>query len=342
MQVVARGRWPRAVLLGWTLLTLTMTRSAFAQGSDNKALAEELFRQGQTLMQEQRYAEACPKLAESQRLDPGTGTLLNLGVCHEREGKLASAWAEFNEVITLAQRDGRHDRVSYARERIAAVEPRLSRLKIELPRDNDMAALEVKLDGNVVGRPALGVAVPVDPGTHEVAVSAPGKVPWRTSVVVEPGPSTVAVAIPALLDAPKIAQPAPFSPTPAPATHDRAPESNDGTTQRIAAYALGGLGVIGVGLGAVFGVDAIGKNDDSYEQGCIGNNCSPEAGALRKDAQTSGTISTIAFIAGGAALAGGAVLFFTAPSARSESTRAPVARMRLAPGAAAVEIGAVW
>ena len=322
------------VVLGWTSLV-------HAQGSD-KALAEEMFRQGQALMQEQRYGEACPKLAESQRLDPGTGTLLNLGVCHERQGKLATAWAEFNEVITLAQRDGRQDRVEYAKERVAIVEPRLSRLRIDLAPAADVPGLEVRLDGDVVGRPALGVAVPVDPGTHEVSASAPGKRPWKNTIVAPDGPANVSLQIPGFEDAPvEAASPgaaAPIAAAPPPTSDAR---RKDGKTQRIVAYVLGGVGVVGLGVGSAFGLSAISKNKESNEQGCSGNQCTPGAAEIRRDAQSAGTISTVSFVIGGVALAGGVVLLLTAPRG-SSSQAAASARVALGPDGGRLELGTVW
>jgi hypothetical protein len=314
--------------------TVGSAPAARAQAGD-KALAEELFRQGQTLMREKRYAEACPKLAESQRMDPSTGTLLNLGTCHEQEGKLASAWSEFNDALQLAQRDDRQDRVAFAQEHIAAIEPRLSRLKLELSPIGDPPGLEVRLDGKVVGRPAFGVAMPVDPGPHEIGASAPGKRPWQTTVVAAQGPASQAVVIPALTDAPAgaTAGAAPASG----AKSDRPPP--DGKTQRIVAYALGGVGVVGLALGSVFGMQAISKNDESNQKGCTDNQCSPDAAEIRRDAQAAGTASTVAFAIGGAALAGGVVLFLTAPKAR---TPAATARIGTVPGGASLEVGAAW
>src|SRR5262245_52435554 len=73
--------------------------------SEDAALAEELFRAAKALMTEGRNVEACPKLAESYRLDPAGGTLLTLALCHETTGRTASAWADFTNAIALAKRD---------------------------------------------------------------------------------------------------------------------------------------------------------------------------------------------------------------------------------------------
>src|SRR5262245_49529895 len=74
---------------------------------DVAAHAEELFRDGKRLMTEGKYAEACPKLAESHRLDPAGGTLLTLGLCHEAEGRTATAWAELKEAAAIGKQTGR-------------------------------------------------------------------------------------------------------------------------------------------------------------------------------------------------------------------------------------------
>lgn len=314
-------------LLGFGALFST---EAAAQSND-RALAEQLFRNAQDLMRVERYAEACPKLAESQRLDPGTGTLLNLAVCHEREGKLASAWAEYNDVVTLARRDQRADRVQYAEQRIAAIEPKLSRLSIELAPGADVPGLEIRLDGERLGSAALGVAAPADPGQHTVSASAPGKRSWEHKLEIAAGPAQQSVLVPQLADAPQTPSSAPNPGSPA---HGSASTRN---TQRISGYALGALGVVGVGVGSYFGLRAIAKNKQSNEEGCSGNLCTEDAAATRRSAASAGTISTVAFLAGGAALATGVVLLLTAP--RAAESR-PAAGVWLAPGVARIDLGA--
>src|SRR5437868_13705153 len=116
------------------LSALSIPWSALAQpAGPEAALAEVLYQKGRELMAQGKAAEACPKFAESYRLDATTGTLLNLASCHETEGKLATAWLEFSRSVALARRDRRSDRVRFAQDRLAAIEPKLSYLTVMVP-----------------------------------------------------------------------------------------------------------------------------------------------------------------------------------------------------------------
>src|SRR5438445_6331746 len=108
------------------LLAAIVTASATARGSSGQdiATAQALFDEAKRLMKAGKYAEACPKLTESQRLDPAAGTMVALALCHESEGKTASAWAEFGEVLSDARRDKRADREQAAQQHLKVLEPK--------------------------------------------------------------------------------------------------------------------------------------------------------------------------------------------------------------------------
>ena len=74
-----------------TALLVAPAVSAAEPGADPVTMAEALFQQGKQLLERGDAHAACPKLAESLRLDRATGTLLALAMCHEVEGRLASA-----------------------------------------------------------------------------------------------------------------------------------------------------------------------------------------------------------------------------------------------------------
>lgn len=171
---------------------------AGAQSGTEVSLADTLYRQARELSAAGNYAEACPKFAESYRLDPGTGTLLNLASCHESLGKLATAWVEYKEALVQSRRDRRQSRIEYAEQHMAALTPKLSRLTVTLASAADQAGLELSLDGVVVGVAALGVATPLDPGTHTVTAKAPGKKPWSGSVEIAAVAGEQTLVIPAL------------------------------------------------------------------------------------------------------------------------------------------------
>src|SRR5260221_8706952 len=159
------------------VLFAPLSASAQSAGAE-VALAEALYQKGRQLMAEGKYAEACPKFAESYRLDAATGTLLNLAACHESEKKLATAWAEFSEAAASARRDHRDDRVKFAEEHLAAIEPKLSRLTVTVAPNAEVPQLKLQVDGAVVLAAARGVPAPVDPGEHVVEAHAPGRKRW--------------------------------------------------------------------------------------------------------------------------------------------------------------------
>jgi hypothetical protein len=191
--VRARGA---AAVLALALASLSATGRAYADGAEtDKQIAQQLFDEGRALMDKERFAEACPKLAESQRLDPGGGTLLNLALCHEREGKTATAWAEFGDALAQAVKDARKDRETFAREHIDALEPKLVRIVVSVPPEVRGLLPDVMLDRSTLAAPAWGSAIPVDPGEHRVTAAVAGRAPWSKVVSATSAGSTYAVDV---------------------------------------------------------------------------------------------------------------------------------------------------
>ncbi|MDF2692909.1 MAG: hypothetical protein K0S65_1292, partial [Labilithrix sp.] len=152
----------------WLASVTLATAPALAEESE----PERLFREARSAMLEGRFDEACPKLEESQRLDPHVGTLLNLAACHERQGKIASAWVEYQKAHTAAQAEGQADRARLAEQRIAVIEHRLPWLRVAVRGDS--AGMTVSLDGSELSAAALGTEMPVDPGAHVISGQRPG------------------------------------------------------------------------------------------------------------------------------------------------------------------------
>ena len=149
-----------AVFAAAASLALAGAASAHPAAHDTAA-AEAAFAEARALIRQGQYIEACPKLEASFTLDPALGTLLNLSDCFERTGRTASAWVRYREAAAMAVQQGHREREAIARERIAALEPQLCRLTV---RTSTRPNLEVKRDGVIVDRAAIGLPVPVDRG----------------------------------------------------------------------------------------------------------------------------------------------------------------------------------
>jgi len=288
---------------------LAIADGARAQSGASRASAEALFEEGRRLMAEGKLEEACRKLESSQRLDPGVGTLLNLADCYAKSGRTASAWAAFREAGSSARAQGSAEREAVARERATALEPQLSYLTIVQWKGQSVA---ITRNGEPVDPAMLDTPMPVDPGEHVVVAASPGKREWSTKVNVGPNGQRASVTIPILPDEPIVLQQPQPSDKPIDAS---ASTSSPGSTQRILAIGAGVVGVAGIVVGTIFGLNAGSKWDDA--QKCEKDAMCPNAGTLSDDASSAATISTIGFVVGGLGLAGGAVLWLTAPSAES-------------------------
>jgi serine/threonine-protein kinase len=277
---------------------LSSTPRALAEPSDeDRAAAQALFEEAQTLKEEERFEEACDKFAASQKLDPAMGTQLNLADCYERIGRTASAWINFLEVASVAKKAGSPERREIANQRADALKPRLSRLQVTV--DEPLEGMVVARAGEPIARPKWGSAVPVDPASYELTAEAPGYKPWKKIVTVEGEGALVEVTVPAL--------------EAAPGGGGAVPTEEGGSGAQIGVgIGLGVLGLVGVGVGAAFTVIASSKHDESLAF-CPDdpNQCTQQGVDLRDEAQSAQTVSIVGFALGGAALVTGVVLLVT-------------------------------
>jgi len=276
-----------------------------------RATAEALFQQAAQLMEQKKFSEACEQFAASQELDPGLGTTLYLADCYEQAGKTASAWALFQEAADGARRAQQADREQIATDRAQRLKGRLSKLELRVPAARRVPGLELRLNDAPVPSVSWNAPLPLDPGQTRVEARAPGKKPWSIQLNVADGPSNQVVEVAELADAPK-----PLASETANALSEKLAPRDPGSTQRTIGYVVGAVGVVGLAVGGYFGYRALTLNKDS-KANCRAddpNACTPEGVAAREDAKTAGTLSTVSSIGGGALLATGLTLVFTAPS----------------------------
>jgi hypothetical protein len=273
--------------------------------------AQQLFGQGREAYKRGDYARALVLLLKSQELHPAPGTLLNVAACEEQLGMTASAWQHFSAV--MAQVPEGDDRLPIAKDGVARVAPRVSFLRIEraagAPPD-----MRIKRGEPLLGAASLGVEQPADPGTYVVTTSAPGHEDRRYEVQLTEGKRlSVVVDAGNALPAPPLPPALPPPPPPPP------------DLRRPLSFALGGIGVTGLAIGAVTGILAIVKKSDVEEACPIPAQCSGDGREIAGTGRALANVSTASLILGVAAAGAGAVLFFTSPSRPAPVAVAPAA-----------------
>ena len=294
-------RWRRTALAGAMMLVSTA-----ATADDPMARANTLFEDGKKLLDDGHVAEACARFDESYRLAPRGGTLLNLGLCHERDGKLLAARRELRDALAMARRDGRADREPVAREHLAAVEAKLAWIAVT-PPPNVGAGVEIRVDGAPIA-PDDWSAVAVEPGRHVVTASAAGFRAREVTLTLETGGKKESVRFDAL-EPLGAAPPSPSAiasttpttiastPPPAPsASHDVAPPpAPRSDSLRTAALVAG---ITGVAISVATGVWALERKGVVSSECNAAKQCSQQGADAASTGRTLVVVSTAAFAIG--------------------------------------------
>jgi hypothetical protein len=222
------------------------------------AEAEDLFRRGREALARGDYQGALALLRDSQALERGRGKLVNIAICEEKLGQLATAAEHFQEVLPQLPADD--DRLPIVKQRLAELEPRLPRLRVVLAPGAPAGAL-VRRDGAPLAPAALGAEIPIDPGKHVVTVSAPGVPEKRYEITAFEGKRETLTVEPGT------------SPALAPAPAEAAPPASG---LRVGGFVAGGVGLAGFALFGVAG--AIALSDHGFVEGQCPSHmgCSPE------------------------------------------------------------------
>jgi hypothetical protein len=333
----------RELRVGIVLAVLLVSPSAFAQAADATS-AQALFDDAKGLMKAGHYAEACPKLEASEKLDPGGGTLVALALCYEALGRTGSAWTTWNLALSGARSEHRSDRETMATQHLRAVEAKMPRARVNVT--SPQSGLEVRRDGELVGQALWGTAIPIDPGQHTIEATAPGKIAWKTLLVVDSTPTIFDVGVPALKDAPVVpapAPPTPVPPAPAPAApppaapaaaptlapaaaHDAprpAPSPPSSDPMRTWSYVVGGVSLAALATGAIFTGVASSKWSDAHNACHDTTQCTnPAAVSEGATAGQDADVASVFVVAGGIGAATAVILFLVSGDRSEPSTGA--------------------
>ena len=280
--------------------------SALAEAQGQDSVAESLFAEGRALMKAGDPEAACPKLIESYRLAPAPGTLLNIGICERQRGRLATAWVKLREFVDKIPPSD--DRYAFAAEQIAALEPRVPHLRIRVAAGTPMGCV-VRLDDVELGAASLDTSIAIDPGEHQVTLTAAdGRSSQRRTTVAEGGDALIEVSLPppAVTAAPVapevVAQPAkPVKPVP-----KQGPAHPELRTWGYAALSLGGASLI---TAVTFGGLALHQKEVLHDN-CTGHECDEAGLAAAERGNRYTTISNVAFAVGAASTVAGIYLLW--------------------------------
>jgi hypothetical protein len=332
----------RAPLLTALVVTFELGSPAVARAEGDAdaaetAAARALAIDGVKLAQGDRCGEAVDKLERAEKLKHSPIVLRYLGECQVKVGR----WVEGSESLRKLLREPLPENatpaLSQAYESAAAtlrdVKPRIPSMKIVLTAPSD-ADFTVKVDGKEMADSVIGVALPTDPGDHEIEATAPGFLKVTSSIKLAPSassfvtlelvrdPAARPAAVPTVVAAAPVAakNEAPVAPPPA-----EPPQARGSNTGKVLGYVSYAVAAGGLGVGIALGTSA--QNDEKeLRAACPNHVCSETQREALDSAKTKGIISTVGFAVAGAGVTLGTILLLTSGSSSSDKATSGSAR----------------
>ncbi|HEX3765049.1 MAG TPA: hypothetical protein VHW23_40415 [Kofleriaceae bacterium] len=269
-------------------------------GTAHADRADQLFKKGQKLLGEKRYAEACAALEESDHLDPEIGAKLNVARCYQEWGKLATAWRWYADAEQQASKAG-DKRTPKIHALVEEVDRDVPRLTLVLPPEAVTDHVAVRLDGAELALAAVGDERRIDPGPHDITVIVDGKARTRTIPVQRGEHSRIPLDVPARVRSRRAPEPEPVADT--------------GATRRLIGLGAAGAGVLAVGIASIVTLRARSDYHHALDGHCDGEIDMCDATGLHAthSARHRANAATVVSVFGAAAVAGGLVMYFISP-----------------------------
>jgi hypothetical protein len=304
-----------STLVGTVVALGALSSPAFADKAD------KLFQKAKKLHAEKKFADACPTYEEVDKIDPAVGTKVNAAKCYEDWGRLATAYTWYIAADKLAT-ETKDERGPKIKELIEELDVNVPRMTLKIPEGANPDVLDtLTLDGKPVPEDWYNTQQRIDPGPHVLEFVVDGQTKKKMAPVERGGESELSLDIPI-----------------GPGTKPRKKKGDvvtppvveapdPGKTRRYLAYGVGGAGVVAIGIASVMTLSARGKYNDALEEHCMGSTsgCNATGFQITRDARSTANVATVITLVGVAAIAGGVVLYLTAPKAPPPTEKAPPA-----------------
>ena len=273
-------------------LVLALGRPATAD-IDN-AKAEQLFNEAVAL-RDRDPQQACAKFEQSYAANPqAIGTLLNIALCDEATGRIASAIAKLTEIVDRAHEQKLDEYLRAAEQHLALLRPEVPHLTITFA-EPPVAETTLLVDDRVIPLHHLA-NLPVDPGERVIVVTAPGRIAFRKSIVLARRASEQLVV---------------------PPLEKSVTKSSRRTLGKITTIA----GIATTTTGITLALVALSRYQEPFDSGACDREtrvCTADGSATVESARTLGSVSTVVTAVGIGAAAAGVYLWLRGPSATAE------------------------